>query len=153
MSGESLVVITDLGARWGVLALYQRRFWIEPGFRTDKRKGWQWEASQVQGVAHHERLLLGMAWATLVALVVGADAAAAEVARLAGRERRKALPQVRHARESVFTLGVRKLRHWLYQATRCALRWQLTRLDAPSWEQQWHQYQSLPLIFGAPVRP
>ena len=56
---EALVVITDLGERWGVLALYQRRFWCEPGFRNDKRKGWQWEASQVKGVAHHERLLVG----------------------------------------------------------------------------------------------
>jgi hypothetical protein len=104
-------------------------------------------------VAHHERLLVGMAWASLVALVVGVEAAAQQVARLAQQPRRRARPQVRHARESVFTLGLRALRRWLYQATRCALRWQLSQLDAPSWEQQWHQYQSLRLIFGAPVRP
>jgi hypothetical protein len=150
---ESLVVITDLRERWGVLALYQRRFWCEAGFRNDKRKGWQWEASQVQSVAHHERLLLGMAWASLVALVVGVEAAQAHVARLAERRYRRERPQVRHARESVFTLGVRALRKWLYQATRGALRWQLPQLDAPSWEQQWHQYQSVCLIFGQPVRP
>jgi hypothetical protein len=150
---EPLVVISDLAERWNVLKLYDRRFWCEPGFRTDKRKGWQWESSQVVGVEHHERLLLGMAWASLVTLVVGVEAAAAEVARLASRKRRKVLPQVRHARESVFTLGVRALRVWLYQATRCALRWQLSKLDAPSWQQQWHQHQSLHLIFGPPVRP
>jgi hypothetical protein len=150
---EALVVITDLGARWEVLALYQRRFWIEPGFRSDKRKGWQWEASQVQGVAHHDRLLLGMAWASLVALVVGVEAADVAVAQLAQQARRRARPQARHARESIFTLGLRALRRWLYQATRGALHWQLSALDAPSWEQQWHQYQSLRLIFGIPVRP
>ncbi len=150
---EPLVVISDLAERWGVLALYDRRFWCEAGFRTDKSKGWQWEASQVVGGEHHERLVLGMAWASLVTLVVGVEATAEEVARLASRKRRKALPQVRHARESVFTLGLRALRAWLYQATRCALRWQLSRLDAPSWEQQWHQHQSLRLIFGPPVRP
>jgi hypothetical protein len=150
---ESLVVITDLGARWGVLALYNRRFWCEPGFRTDKRTGWQWESSQVQGVAHHTRLLVGMAWASLVALVAGVEAAQQQVARLAHQHRRRARPTVRHARASIFTLGLRALRHWLYQATRGALHWQLSDLDAPSWEQQWHQYQALRLIFGQPVRP
>jgi hypothetical protein len=150
---DPLVVITDLGARWGVVALYQRRFWIEPGFRTDKRKGWQWESSQVQGVAHHERLLLGLAWASLVTLVAGVEAAQQQVARLARQARRRARPQVRHARESIFTLGLRALRTWLYQATRGALHWQLSELDAPSWEQQWHHYQASRLIFGQPVRP
>ncbi len=150
---EPLVVLTDLRERWGVLALYNRRFWCEPGFRSDKRKGWQWEASQVQGLDHHLRLLLGMAWASLVVLCVGVEAAAAQVARLATQERRRARPQMRHARESVFTLGLRAVRHWLYHAPRCALHWQLSELDALSWDQQWHQYQSLRLIFGRPVRP
>lgn len=136
-----------------MLALYNRRFWIEPGFRNDTSKGWQWESCQVVGVAHHERLLLGMAWASLVAIVVGVEAVGEEVARLARRKRRKALPQVRHARESVFTMGLRGIREWLYHATRCALHWQLSKLDAPSWERQWHQHQSFYLIFGSPVRP
>jgi Transposase DDE domain len=150
---EALVLITNLGERWSVVALYQRRFWIEPGFRSDTRTGWQWEASQVRGVAQHERLLVGMAWASLVALVVGVEAAAAAVARLAAQRRRRPRPQARQARESVFTLGLRALRHWLYQATHCALHGQLSQLDAPSWEQQWYQHQSLRLIFGSPVRP
>jgi hypothetical protein len=150
---EALVLITDLRERWRVVALYGRRFWCEPGFRNDKRKGWQWESSQVQGVAHHARLLVAMAWASLVTLVVGVEAAAEAVARLAQRTRRAARPQVRHARESIFPLGVRKLRHWLYQATRCALHWQLSQLDAPSWAQQWYHYQASRLIFGLPVRP
>jgi hypothetical protein len=104
-------------------------------------------------VAHHERLLVAMAWASLVALVAGVEAAAEAVARLAQRTRRAARPQVRHARESIFTLGVRKLRHWLYQATRCALHWQLSHIDALSWEQQWYYHQATRLIFGQPVRP
>ena len=130
---EALVVNTDLRERWGVLARSQRRFWIEPGFRSDKRKGWQWAASQVQGREHHARLLVGMAWASLVVLVVGVAAAAAQVARLARQARRRALPQVRHARESVFTLGLRAMRRWLYHATPGALHGQLSDLDAPSW--------------------
>jgi hypothetical protein len=53
---DPLVVLTDLQPRWGVLRHYDRRFWTEPGFRNDKCKGWQWESSQVQGVAHHARI-------------------------------------------------------------------------------------------------
>lgn len=60
-STEPLVVLTDLPCRWDVLPTYQRRFWTEPGFRNDKRRGWQWEQSQVQGVPHHQRLLLAIA--------------------------------------------------------------------------------------------
>ncbi len=151
---EPLVVITDLPLQWAVLRLYDRRFWIEPGFRSDKRKGWQWEASQVQGVIHHERLLLGMAWASLITLCIGLEEAQVRVARLARRPRRPGRSgQPRHARESIFTLGLRKVRGWLYGTRRQDLPWCLSDLDAASWERQWHQYQSLRLIFGSPVRP
>ncbi|MDP9373109.1 MAG: transposase, partial [Chloroflexota bacterium] len=86
---EPLVALTDLPARWAVLRLYQRRFWIEPGFRNDKTRGWQWEDSQVRGVAHHERLLLALAWASLVLRCLGAQEAEVRLAaRLARRGRR-----------------------------------------------------------------
>src|SRR4051794_41604183 len=58
---ERLVVIPDLPPRWEVVAHYGRRFWIEAGFRTDKTGGWQWEASQMTDLDHHERLLVAMA--------------------------------------------------------------------------------------------
>jgi hypothetical protein len=74
---EPLVVLSDLPPDWGGLRHYDRRFWTEPGFRNDKRKGWQWEASQVQGVDHHAVLLLGMAWASLVTLCLGVEEARA----------------------------------------------------------------------------
>ncbi len=150
---EPLVVITDLRPHWAVLRLYDRRFWIETGFRSDKRKGWQWEASQVQGMAHHERLLLAMAWASIVVLCIGVAEAQLREARLAERPmRRGRIGQPRHARESVFTLGLRKVRGWLYGTTRRRLPWHLPNLDALSWERRWHQAQSLRLIFP-PVRP
>ena len=150
---EALVVVTDLREGWSVLRLYDRRFWCEPGFRNDKRKGWQWEASQVQGVLHHDHLLLGMAWASLIALCVGVQVAQARLAQVAGSPRRRALAQPRHARESVFTRGVRALRRWLYHRTRAPLPWHLPEVDAISWERRWHQCQALRLIFGQPVRP
>ncbi len=151
---EPLVVLSDLPPDWGVLRHYDRRFWTEPGFRNDKRKGWQWEASQVQGVDHHAVLLLGMAWASLVTLCLGVEEARARLAAEAARPvdgKRPGRP--RHARESVFTLGLGQLRAWLYRTWHRALRWCLPEVDSASWSDRWHEQQAQRLIFSLPVRP
>lgn len=154
---ERLVVLSDLPTQWAVLRLYGRRFWIEPGFRNDKRRGWQWEASQVQGVAHHERLLLGMAWASLVTLCLGVQEAQRRLAALAERpirvrDGRPCPGQPQHARDSLFILGLRYVRHWLYQAWAGAFPWHLANLDTASWTAHWQFHQAYRLIFQT-VRP
>ncbi len=148
---EPLVVLTDLPARWRVLRVYQRRFWIEPGFRSGKRKGWQWEERQVRGVARHARLLLALAWASLVALCLGAQAAEA---RLGARRARRARPRRRpeHARASLFTLGLRQARQWPYRPRTVALRWHLPAPLAESWTDQWRHAQGFFAHFST-VRP
>src|ERR671932_596223 len=37
---EPVVVLSDQRPRWEVLRHYDHRFWCEPGFRTDKTRGW-----------------------------------------------------------------------------------------------------------------
>ena len=150
-----MVLLSDQPPRWEVVRTYDRRFWCEPGFRTDKTHGWQWETSQVQGVAHQQVLLLGMAWASLVTLCLGVEAAQERLAQVPVRRARpgRAPGRPRHARESVFTLGLQQLRAWLYRTWRRALRWHLPEVDAISWSERWHQQQALRLIFYAPVRP
>jgi hypothetical protein len=148
---ERLVVLSDLPPQWAVLRLYDRRFWIEPGFRADKRKGWQWEQSQVQGVAHHERLLLALAWASLLVLSLGVQAAQARLAARGAHPGRPPRPQ--HPRQSLFTLGLRWVRQWLYRVVDEALPCFLPALDAPSWHAQWLHHQAQHLIFGQSVRP
>jgi hypothetical protein len=135
---EPLVVLTDLPPQWRVLRLYQRRFWIEAGFRSDKRRGWRWEESQVRDLAHQERLLLAMAWASLVALCLGAREAAAKLAARAARP-----PRARHepARESLFTLGLHRARHWLYRPAGHALPWHLPAPDEEAWADRWRRAQ------------
>jgi hypothetical protein len=148
---EPLVVLSDLPAQWRVLRLYRRRFWIEAGFRSDKARGWQWEQSQVRDPAHQERLLLALAWASLVALCLGAQAAEAKlVAR-----RARALPPRRrpeHARESLFTLGLQRARQWLYRPAAAALRWHLPDPLAERWADQWRRAQGH-FAHTATVRP
>jgi hypothetical protein len=149
---EPLVVITDGAARWQVLDRYDRRFWIEPGFRCDKTHGWQWEESQVRGLAHHAVLLLAMAWASLLALCLGVVEAQTALRRLAARPLRGAPPQPRHARESIFTLGLRATRARLYQRLRRPVRWRLPDIDAISWSDHWQQAQA-DRVFSQTVRP
>src|ERR687886_2140013 len=153
-TAEPVVLLSDLGPRWHLVRTYDRRFWCEPGFRTDKTRGWQWESSQVQGVAHHAVLLLGMAWASLVTLCLGVEEARARlaaVARPVDVGRRPGRP--RHARESVFTLGLGQLRAWLYRTWHRALIWRLPEVDSASWSDRWHQAQAQRLILSPPVRP
>ena len=151
---EPLVLLSDLRPRWQVVRTYDRRFWCEPGFRTDKTRGWQWETSQVQGVAHHAVLLLGMAWASLVTLCLGVEEARARLAAVAARpQETRRVGRPRHARESVFTLGLGQLRAWLYRTWHRPLCWRLPEVDSVSWSDRWHQQQALRLIFHTPVRP
>jgi len=144
---EPLVVISDLPPGWELLGLYGMRYWIEPGFRSDKKLGWHWEDSQVRSLVHQERLLLGMAWASLIALCIGLEEAKN---RLAGLDKRRVrvrngqnvVGKPRHPDQSVFTMGLRRTRDWLYQNTDRGVRWLLTELDAPSWGDTWRQHLS-----------
>lgn len=137
---EPLVVVTNGQARWQVLTWYERRFWIEAGFRGDKSHGWQWEASGVVSVERHAVLLLAMAWATLLALWLGVGEAREALRRLAARTP-PARPQPAH--ESVFTHGLTVLRAWLLGASPPRRRLRLSRLDAPSWCDQWLSAQTV----------
>src|SRR5919202_69665 len=154
-TAEPVVVLSDQPPCWQGVRTYDRRVWGEPGFRTDKTHGWQWESSQVQGVDHHAVLLLGMAWASLVTLCLGVEAAQARLAEVAARPRGgpHGAGRPRHARESIFTLGLRQLRAWLYRTWQRALRWRLPEVDSASWSARWHQQQAQRLIFSPPVRP
>jgi hypothetical protein len=131
-SAEPLVVLTSLAPRWSVLCRYARRFWIEMAFRQDKSAGWGWQHSQVRDPQHQERLLLGLAWASLLILSLGAQQAAAA---LTARRASQAKPT--HPRDSLFTRGRGRFRAWLYGTVRGRLPWRLPRVTAPSWCAQW----------------
>jgi hypothetical protein len=141
---EPLVVLTDRRARMAVIALYRRRFWIEPGFRQDKTAGWQWEDSQVTDLAHQERLVLALAWATLVSLCLGSahaeerlTLALAQPPHPAGTRPPRHRP---HARQSLFTLGLSQVRRSLYRGW-AGICWMLPDLHETSWTRQWERVQ------------
>jgi hypothetical protein len=148
---ERLVVITDLPPRWEVLAHYDRRFWIEAGFRSDKTGGWQWEACQVTDLEHHARLLVAMAWATLLMLCLGLTSARIDLARLAAA--RAAPPKPQHARASLFTLGLALARRWLARTEVPPVRWLLLNPSSAAWNTRWRRAQAHRYLFSQTVRP
>lgn len=143
---ECLAVISDLPPRRKLLRLYRRRFWIESGFRNDKRRGWQWEDSQIRGVDQHQKLLLAMAWATLTVLCLGVMEANARREKLvksnsADKDARKRAAKPERPHESLFTMGLRSAYCWLVNA-KGVFRWLLPDVDAPAWYSDWQQQQS-----------
>jgi len=154
---EPLVVISDLPPRWELLRLYGLRFWIEPGFRSDKKLGWHWEDSQIKKLEHHRRLLLGMAWASLVTLCIGLREAKARLTKLWERRIRskngqRIVGKPRNADQSLFTMGLRRTRDWLYQATDRAIEWLLNEWGTVTWQHIWYQHQSRRYLMKT-VRP
>ncbi len=136
---EPLALLSDLPPVWDLLLWYAKRFWIEAGFRSDKAKGWHWEASQVPGLAAQDRLLVGMAWASLLVLCLGAQEAPLLLERAAQRRGR---PE--HARQSLFTLGLEQVRTWLHRRTRRLVAWRLPGWTGPSWNAQYLAAQAQP---------
>jgi hypothetical protein len=151
---EALVVVTDLPPRWEVLRFYDRRYWIEAGFRTDKSSGWQWEDGQVTDLAHVERLLIAMAWATLLVLRLGLHDARTRLLAVATSPRPAPArpPKPQPARESLFTLGLRLARRWLSRAAVPPTSWSLSHLDSTAWTSRWRQAQAHRFLFAQTVR-
>lgn len=149
-----LAVLSDLPPQWRMVTWYDHRFWCEPGFRNIKSAGWQWEDSQVTDLDHQARLLLGMAWATLLAICAGREEASAHMRAEQQRQRERNTPrkQPDHARESLFTLGLDQLAGWLYQTMQVVVSWCLPHPESPSWNECWQQAQ-LPRASPQTVRP
>ncbi len=70
---EPWFILTDLppdgcDAQW-----YALRGWCEQGFKTVKRGGWQWQATQMQAPSRVARLWLALALASLWTISIGSD--------------------------------------------------------------------------------
>jgi hypothetical protein len=100
---KPLCVVSDLRPEWWLLALYRRRYPIEAKFRDYKSSGWRWEQGQVTNINHVQRLLVGMALATWIALMVGTECARQILSRPATGKRRT-LPW--HGKFSLFQHGL-----------------------------------------------
>ncbi len=69
-------ILTDLPPEVCDACWYGMRAWIEQGFRTIKRGGWQWNGTRMTDPRRAERLWLAVSVATLWLLSVGGEAEA-----------------------------------------------------------------------------
>ena len=128
-----LCLVSDLPPDWGLIELYRRRYPIEALFRDYKSAGWHWEQGQVKDLDHLERLLIGMALATWIVLMVGAQVAK-EILSIPATGQRHTRPW--EAKFSLFTLGLRRLHEWLATTKSLNPDWQLSDWEAPNWTTQ-----------------
>ena len=136
---------SSLPAKWSLIRLYRRRYPIEATFRDYKSHGWQWEQGQVTDLDHIDRLLVGMALATWLAVMTGAQVAT-ELLALKPTGRRRTCPWV--GKRSLFALGLQRLDEWLQGQTQTTLVWQLTDWQADNWQTQIHAHHANAFIFA-----
>lgn len=144
-----LCLVSDRAPGWDLIALYRRRYATETLFRDYKSSGWQWEKGQVREPSHVERLLVGMALASWVALFAGTQVAR-ELLCCAARGRRHTLPW--EGRRSLFCLGLQRLHDLLGGGCAIPLCFDLECFSAPNWSQQIHAHHARAFIFGPACR-
>jgi len=143
---EPLCLVSDLRPRWSLIHLYRRRYPIEATFRDYKSAGWHWEQGQVVDLEHIKRLLVGMAFATWIALFVGTRVAT-ELLAQPPTGRRRTVPW--EGKRSLFSLGLQRLQELLTRASPVHMCWQLTDWNMPNWQSQIHFHHARAFIFGA----
>ncbi|MBE0490544.1 MAG: transposase [Halomonas sp.] len=144
---DPLCLVSDLPPRWYLLRWYRRRYGIEATFRDYKSYGWRWEQGQVRDIAHIERLLVGMALATWIALFAGTQVAAEYLANVPAGGRRT---RPWAAKRSLFHLGLEKLHQALQADYPVPLHQELTDWDAPNWSRQLFTRCVRNLVFAPP---
>jgi hypothetical protein len=135
---EPLLLASSLPLSWDLVALYKKRAAIEALFRDWKSSGWQWEASQVRELAHQQRLLLALAFATLLTLLLGTAAAEQEHQAPPRGSRRRSWA----GGHSLFRLGREAFWQRLWRNARTPLCWELVDLDGPQWSAESRAYHA-----------
>lgn len=144
---EPLCLVSNRPPRWALLHQYQRRYAIETLFRDYKSHGWQWEQGQVTDLEHLQRLLVGMALATWMAVCVGTQVATELLAQPPTGHRRTCPWE---GKRSLATLGLQRLDAWLHGNTTEPLgAWQLANWEAPNWHAQLSGHHARAYVLAA----
>lgn len=140
-----LCLVSDLPLGWYLLRLYRRRYPIEATFRHYKSKGWQWEKGQVVDLDHVNRLLVGMAFATWFAILVGAQQAD-EWLQTPSSGNRRTPPW--WSKGSLFTIGLHYLRRAIMGGNTVSLSKPLTRWPCLNWREEIYFHHARTFVFA-----
>lgn len=142
---KPLCLASSLPPSWLLIQLYRQRFPIEATFRDYKSYGWRWEQGQVDDSPHLQRLLVGMAIATWVALLTGTWRAQ-QLLQQPPTGHRHTRPW--EAKMSLFTLGLLVLATWFYADCLPPFEWRLTDWQAPNWSAQLRAHHAYAFVFA-----
>ena len=142
---KALCLVSSLQPGWELIRLYRQRFPIEGTFRDYKAYGWRWEQGQVIDQDHMERLLVGMALATWIALLIGTWRAKLLLAQIP-TGRRHSRPW--EAKLSLFQLGLDLLAQWFYAPCLPAFEWLLCDWQAGNWSEQLRAHHARAKVFA-----
>lgn len=142
---KPLCLVSDLKPDWNLIQLYRRRFAIEGTFRDYKAYGWRWEQGQVKCLAHVERLLVGMALATWMAVMVGGWFAD-QILQKPPTGKRRTRPWA--AKLSLFHHGLEVFQTCFCGEKELPWRWRLSDWDAPNWSQQLYFREARAYVFA-----
>lgn len=135
---ERWFIVTDLGAGEALIAWYGMRFWIESGFKQQKRGGWQWHMTQMKDPVRASRMWLAMNVASLWAISTGVHL---EVQAEEQCAQRAAAAQVRKPQVQLETAGEASAppRKKVGRQQSCFTRGRLFLLTTLYQNQQWPQ--------------
>ena len=146
---DPLCLVSDWPPLWYLIQVYRRRYPIEATFRDYKSFGWHWEQGQVTDLEHVERLLVGMALATWIALYAGTQVAEELLCR-PPTGRRRTVPW--EGKRSLFTLGLQRLHNILAGVCRTLLLWELKDWSGPNWQSQIYFHHARAFVLGGKNR-
>lgn len=141
---QALCLASDFKPGWWLIHRYRSRYAIETSFRDDKSAGWQWESGQVTDLAHLQRLLIAMAFATWLTLLAGTLAASRLLSRPPTGNR---YTRPFDAKHSLFYLGLELLRCLIQDSCHFRLPLTFSDWDAPNWQTQLTSLHAFAFIF------
>jgi hypothetical protein len=141
---KPLCLVSSLPPAWLLVQIYRQRFPIEGTFRDYKAYGWRWEQGQVKNLNHMERLLIGMALGTWIALMMGTWQACQILAKPATGKRRT---RPWDGKMSLFQLGL-ALCDKGFDERLPPFLWLLTDWLAPAWSVQIVAHHAFAFVFA-----
>lgn len=141
---KPLCLVSNLPPGWALVQRYRQRFPIEGTFRDYKAYGWRWEQGQVTDLNHMERLLVGMAIGTWIALMLGSWQAS-QILAIPASGNRYTRPWA--GKMSLFHLGLDLCDRGFHEPL-APFAWLLTDWLAPAWSIQIVAHHALAFVFA-----
>jgi len=140
---EALLLGSSLPPDYTLVRIYKYRYAIEALFRDFKSYGFKWEQSQVRDLEHCQKVVVGLSWGVLVAVVLGEEVAESEL-KVKPTGRRYSRPHP--AKFGLVYKGLERVQSYLVSKEQSPPQWELKHFEAGRWSKQIQQHHALAYI-------